>query len=92
MNKNKRNKNRLNAAVLSDNVRKIHESNSVCPNCGMKGQYHWVGMPTSLEDIINNRSNGFWICPKMYGPDGKRINTLSGNPFPTVEELISLLT
>lgn len=91
MNKNKRNKNRLNAAVLSDNARRIEESNSVCPNCAMKGEYHWVSMPTSLEDMLNNRSNGFWICPKMYGSDGKRIDVVKDNPFPSVEELISLL-
>lgn len=88
MNKNKRNKNRLNAAVLADNVRRLEEANSVCPNCSMKGKFHWVSMPTSLEDIMNNRSNGFWICPKMYGPDGKRIDVITDNPLSFMGRLL----
>ncbi len=45
-----------------------------CPECGML-ERHWIGMPASLENIIlGTDPEGFWTCPKFYGPDGKRIN------------------
>lgn len=81
MSKKKRNKNRATNTTLKNKVRSLKEAKSVCPNCSMVGEYHWVSMPTSLEGFINKVSNGFWICPKMYGPDGKRIDTVTDNPM-----------
>lgn len=36
-----------------------------CPNCGELGP-HWVAPVGFLSD-------GFWTCPLLYGPDGRRL-------------------
>lgn len=75
MNKHQRNKNRANATVLSRKVRRAKLMEHTCENCGEKGG-HWVstrGM--SLAALITGEDDqeGFWICPKLYGPDGRRL-------------------
>jgi ribosomal protein L37AE/L43A len=70
----KRDKRRLNAAYLRKIVRDKEQAEHVCPECGMKGEYHWVSTSLlSLEDFVFARvPNGFWVCPKFYDPITKR--------------------
>lgn len=67
MNKKKRMKNRETARCLA------REAAPLCPNCGEKGP-HWVGFPMSLSDLLAGTGpDGFWVCEKYYGPDGRRL-------------------
>ena len=71
MNAKQRNKNRATAAELW--LSNQQKNAPMCPRCGVKG-LHWVNMPQSVEDSINEvPPNGFWICPDLYGEDGRRI-------------------
>lgn len=68
-NKKQRMQNRANAAELNRHVLSQH----VCEECGEKGA-HWIVVPSTLAEILAGASEGgFWICPKFYGPDGRRI-------------------
>lgn len=65
MNRKQRMQNRANATKLW-NV-------EACPECGMK-ERHWVSMSLSLQHMIDGTApEGFWTCPKFYGPDGRRL-------------------
>jgi hypothetical protein len=55
--------NKLNKRKLALRRSRLPEK---CPNCGLPGP-HWV----NAEELIS--SSGFWICPKLYGPDGRRL-------------------
>jgi hypothetical protein len=75
MNKHQRNQNRANAIVLQRKVQRAKAMLHTCENCGEKGG-HWVstrGM--SLAALITGQDDqeGFWSCPKLYGPDGRRL-------------------
>ncbi len=67
MNKKRRMKNR-------DTARKLARDNAPpCPECGQKGP-HWVGVPMTLGDLLSGTEpEGFWLCDKFYGQDGKRL-------------------
>ena len=74
MNKHQRNSNRRNA----EHLRRISH---VCENCGERGG-HWVSTQgTSLASWLTGQDDqqGFWICPKMYGADGRRLPELVGS-------------
>lgn len=73
-NKKKRDSNRLNAAYLRDVVRAKERAESVCPECGVRGEYHWVQTELlTLEHFIKGiPAGGFWTCPKFYDPVTKR--------------------
>lgn len=68
----------MNAKQRMKNRRTAHWlrlGNNTCENCGEKGG-HWVSTRGySLQGLITgvDDSEGFWICPKLYGPDGRRI-------------------
>ena len=47
-------------------ARRIIPRGTRCPECGKRGP-HWVGSPGET------REDGFWTCPKFYGPDGYRL-------------------
>ena len=77
MNRHQRNSNRLNARRLASAAHAAMLEAHVCENCGEHGG-HWINAPgfgLSLEDILtgNTEPIGFWTCPKLYGPDGRRI-------------------
>lgn len=68
MNRKQRIKNRATANSLRLN-------NRICENCGERGG-HWVSTRgLSLAAILTGQddSEGFWTCPKLYGPDGRRL-------------------
>ena len=67
MNKKRRMKNR-------DTARKLaRDTAPPCPECGQKGA-HWIGVPMTLGDLLSGTEpEGFWLCDKFYGPDGKRL-------------------
>lgn len=67
MNKKRRMKNR-------ETARQLARANAPpCPNCGQKGP-HWVGVPMTLADLMSGTEpEGFWLCDKFYGLDGKRL-------------------
>lgn len=49
-----------------------HEAHT-CSRCGERG-YHYVSMPFSLQHVIDRTEpDGFWVCPNLYGPDGRRL-------------------
>ncbi len=65
MNRKQREKNRATA--------KAYRVLPKCPNCGMR-EPHWVSIPTTLEYLVLGPDpEGFWTCPKLYGPDGRRL-------------------
>lgn len=67
MNKKRRMKNRETARQLAREVA------PPCPECGQKGP-HWVGVPMTLSDFLSGAEpDGFWVCDKFYGADGKRL-------------------
>lgn len=67
MNKKRRMKNRETARQLA------RDTAPPCPECGQKGP-HWVGVPMTLADLMSGTEpEGFWLCDKFYGPDGKRL-------------------
>jgi hypothetical protein len=75
MNKHQRNQNRANDIVLQRKVQRAKAMLHTCENCGEKGG-HWVSTRgTSLAALMTGQDyqQGFWICPKLYGPDGRRI-------------------
>ena len=44
-----------------------------CTRCGHAG-LHYVHIPQSIGSIMAGvPSEGFWTCPDLYGPDGRRI-------------------
>ena len=66
MNKKQRNQNRANARAIEANAH-------VCSECGERG-LHWIGLPATLQNVMDDTEpDGFWTCPKFYGPDGRRI-------------------
>jgi hypothetical protein len=75
MNFNQRLKNRKNAERLAKIARARVLEAHTCENCGEKGG-HWVSTRgASLAALITGQDDqdGFWICPKLYGPDGRRL-------------------
>lgn len=71
MNRKQRDKNRENAAYLRQRAMMHY----VCENCGERGG-HWVSTRgISLAGLISgvDDQEGFWICPKLYGADGRRL-------------------
>ena len=67
MNKKQRMKNLATAQWLA------REAAPPCPNCGQKGP-HWIGVPMTLGDLLSGTTpDGFWLCDKYYGEDGKRL-------------------
>lgn len=62
MNKKQRNKNRKTAEELSLRVKPDFK----CIECGEKTKFGHFVHSTGFGD-------GFWICNKFYGADGKRI-------------------
>lgn len=78
MSKKKRNKNRLNFAKLAMvNFAKKQEEH-VCPKCGEQGTYHYVQPPLSLEDILEKRQTGYWLCNKPVNNE-KNYLEIDGN-------------
>lgn len=77
MNKKRRAKNRDTAKNLAEVLAFKKRQAHICPECGMQGEYHWVQAPLTLADIINEARggppSGFWVCPKFYGEDGRRM-------------------
>jgi len=76
MNKHQRNQNRANAEVLRRKVRRAQLMQLTCPNCGENGG-HWVSTQgLSLAALMTGQDDqeGFWTCPKLYGPDGLRLD------------------
>jgi hypothetical protein len=57
-----------------DTARQLARANAPpCPECGQKGP-HWIGVPMTLGDLLSGTEpEGFWLCDKFYGPDGKRL-------------------
>jgi hypothetical protein len=75
MNFNQRLKNRQNAKMLARVAREKVLAAHTCENCGEKGG-HWASMRgTSLQAVLTGHDDqeGFWICPKLYDADGRRI-------------------
>jgi hypothetical protein len=76
MNRKQREKNRRTYSELMQYLRKLEASKSICPECGVKGEYHWVQTGfTTLEHMITGLPpSGFWICSKFYDSvTGRRI-------------------
>ena len=48
--------------------------NDTCPECGAILQKGDMGH--RIEPTLMTR--GFWLCPKFYGPDGRRIDPNGG--------------
>lgn len=82
MNRKQRMRNRTTAKALSNNA-------VVCERCGERGKHFITTSPITLVDIIaaqmqvnatgenlTLRAEGFWICPDLYGPDGRRLEEL----------------
>ncbi len=79
MNKKRRMKNRKTAQQLA------RDTAPPCANCGGKGP-HWVGVPMTLGDLLaGTEPDGFWLCDKYYGEDGRRLPSNNA-----VEELAAL--
>lgn len=77
MNRKQRDKNRYNARVMKRKARAAFLSHHTCENCGKKGR-HWVSTPgTSILAAVLGLDDqqGFWICPTLYGTDGRRVIT-----------------
>ena len=75
MNRRQREQNRANAAMLASNARSLRLAAHVCDNCGESGG-HWISTRgTSLAGLIAgvDDQQGFWTCPNLYGPDGRRL-------------------
>lgn len=47
-------------------------ANTICPNCGEKGP-HYIQAPPFAWRLNIGVEGGFWTCPKMYGPDSRRL-------------------
>jgi len=64
MNRKQRESNRKTASWLR------HQQ--FCTRCGERG-LHYVVMPSSLDALVLGIAEpGFWTCPDLYGPDGRR--------------------
>lgn len=75
MNRKQRDKNRSNAKQLARSVRQKALMQHTCGNCGEKGG-HWISTRSlSLEAMLTGHDDreGFWTCPMLYGPDGRRL-------------------
>jgi hypothetical protein len=75
MNFNQRLKNRQNAQRLATLARAKELASHTCENCGEKGG-HWVSTRGTLLAVLmtgQDDQEGFWICPRLYGPDGRRL-------------------
>ena len=76
---------------------KRKEKNKLCPNCGLPGP-HWIQHPYSDDNLASMFGDtGFWTCPKLYGPDGRRLNTVDetltlGSTYAFMSALSSLIT
>jgi hypothetical protein len=72
MNRNQRERNRLNAAWLYDNT-------FICPECGGRGRHYLVANDYESATDAHMAGqyylpvHGFYICANKYGPDGRRI-------------------
>ena len=69
MNRHQRDKNRATASWL---LLTLH----ACENCGEKGVVHWLcTRRLSLAAMVTGQddSEGFWMCPKLNGADGRRL-------------------
>lgn len=79
MSRKQRMRNRANAARLSNNA-------AVCERCGLRGKHFIVTQGITVFDmleaenlalltdtIVTLRPDGFWTCPDLYGPDGRRL-------------------
>lgn len=76
MNRKQRDKNRRNSSELKRAARALVLTQHTCENCGEKGG-HWVSTSgTSLAGMLTGQDDqkGFWVCPKLYGEDGLRID------------------
>ena len=74
--KKKRNERRFHARELAQAVAAKELENFVCPECGMRGEKHWVQTSMiTLATIFSGVPNGFWVCPKFYDETGRRIDT-----------------
>lgn len=73
-NRKKRDKRRQNAESLRDHVKWLKQQEHVCPECGLRGAYHWVSVEQlSLAHLVSSvPPKGFWVCPKFYDPETKR--------------------
>ena len=70
MNRKQRKQNRVTAALLVDQI-------TICPECGEHGR-HWVGGTLTLTDLLAahcGKDPGFWVCPRLYGTDGRRLQS-----------------
>lgn len=49
----------------------------LCPECGAPGP-HWVASPPPWGGVksAGNERDGFWVCDKFYGADGRRLTVL----------------
>ena len=75
MNRKQRDSNRRSAERLAHADHLHALSKHTCENCGEKGG-HWISMRgISLQAVLTGQddSEGFWTCPKLYGPDGRRL-------------------
>ena len=75
MNRAQRDSNRRNARRLETAAHNAEMMRHRCENCGEMGG-HWISTRgTSLHGLIDgvDDQEGFWTCPKLYGPDGRRI-------------------
>lgn len=74
-NAKQRNKNRATAEKLRSNASLMASLKHTCTNCGEPG-LHWLQWPQTIVDIVEDREPaGFWTCDKMYGTDGRRLDT-----------------
>ena len=75
MNRDQRESNRRNAQRLAFDAHQRRLMQHTCENCGEKGG-HWTSTRGfSLAAIMSgvDDQQGFWTCPKLYGPDGRRL-------------------
>lgn len=75
MNKHQRDSNRRTANRLRNDVRVAEYQKHCCENCGEYGA-HWISTRgVSLQGLIDgvDDQEGFWTCPRLYGPDGRSI-------------------
>lgn len=87
MNRKQRESNRANAERLRYLARQRVLMQHTCENCGEKGG-HWISTRgISLAALITGQDDqeGFWTCPILYGPDGRRLSAQS-TPQPTAQQ------
>lgn len=75
MNRKQRDKNRRVAQVLAGDARMRVLMQHTCENSGERGG-HWISTRgTSLAALITGHDDqeGFWMCPKLYDNNGRRI-------------------